>query len=138
MFFLKSFLCVHGNFSTSHSWVKHDADHSFLPPPSAIASPRCHLEVQSGRLAAERGPHFAMDTSLVAKGRAVTAPAGPEDTRFGLDIESDLNETEFDPENFGFQSMIPGASAARTVRPGTALVRLCDRLEVPFDYHIRD
>ena len=74
----------------------------------------------------------------MAKGKIVTAPAGPEDTRFGLDIEADSHETEFDPEDTGFQGMIPGASAARTVRPGTALVRLYNRLEVPFDYYIRD
>ena len=74
----------------------------------------------------------------MAKGKIVTVPAGPGDTRSGLDVEVDSNETEVDPENTGFQSMIPGASAARTVRPGTALVRLYDRLEVSFDYYIRD
>ena len=73
----------------------------------------------------------------MAKGKIVTVPAGPDDTRSGLDVEVDSNETEFDPESTGFQSMIPGASAAQTVRPGTALIRLYGRLEVSFDYYIR-
>ena len=74
----------------------------------------------------------------MAKGTIVTAPAGPEDTRFGLDIEADSNETEVDPENTGFQSMIPGTSAARMACPDSASVRLYNRLEVLFDCCIRD
>ena len=129
---------ISSDFSTFHSWVKDDADHSFLRLLSATASPRRRLGAQDGWLAAGPGLRFAVSTSLVVKGTIVTAPAGPEDTRFGFDIEVDSNETEVDPENTGFQSMIPGTSAARTVRPGSALVRLYNRLEAPFDYCIRD
>ena len=52
------------------------------------------------------------------------APAGLVNTRSGLDIEADSNETDLDPENTGFQCMNPGASAARMVPPGSALVHL--------------
>ena len=53
-------------------------------------------------------------------------PAGPEDMRFGLDIEVDL-------EDSGLQSMLPGASTAGVTRPGSALAGPCSRPGGPLD-----
>ena len=116
----------------------------FLVPSWASASPRRHLEVLDSWLAVEPGLHTAVDTPLVAKGKIATVSAGLEDTSSGSDIEADMESIGFvlestgpDPEDTGFQSSIPGASAAEAVRPGSLFVGLENRPEVLFDCCIR-
>lgn len=57
----------------------------------------------------------------MAKGTFALVRAGPEDMRFGLSIEIDLEH-------------IPGASTAGVIRPGYALAGLYIRPEGPSDY----
>ena len=69
---------------------------------------------------------------------------GPEDKRFGSDMEdnfgdidSDLGDNECDLEGTGLQDIVPGSSGAGAVRPGSALVGLDNCPEGPFDCCIR-
>lgn len=114
--------------------IRHDADRSSLSLPSASASPRRHLEAQDSWLAVEPGLRIAVDAPLVAKDTIASLPAGLEGTEFGLYIEADLEDIEFDLEDTGFQNKVPGA-----VRLGSAsLAGLNNRPEGLPDCNFRD
>ena len=114
--------------------IRLDVDRSSLSLPSASASPKRHLGAQDSWLAVEPGLRIAVDALLVAKDTIVSLPAGPEGTEFGLYVEADLEDIEFDLEDMGFQNKAPGA-----VRPGSAsLAGLNNRPERLSDCNFRD